>query len=118
MHNAVMVDRNATMPPPPMPASTEVEHKAVTIELADHPDPHVRVLAHISTRQFDLSERINDLQKHIDAKFDELHRLLGQEFRDVKARIAELDRGYIELDGRTEALEKTQMNGSSFPMKQ
>ncbi len=118
VHNAVMVDRNATTPPPPMPASTEVEHKAITIELADHPDPRARVLAHISTRQFELSERVTDLQKHIDSKFDELHRLLSQEFRDVKEKIAALDSGYIELDARTENLEKTHMNGSSSPMKQ
>lgn len=113
-----MVDREAaTMrPPPPEQRDMEAEHKALTLELADHPDPKVRILAHLSTRQFELSERLADLARSTRDGFDELKREMRQGFSDLKDKVLELDNGFTDVEERTSLLEEqhpNSLNGNS-----
>lgn len=112
-----MVDRDAITltPPPPAERDLEAEHKALVTQLADHPDPKVRVLAHISTRQFELSERMSAMQQAIDRGFESLQRQMSEGFTNLKDRIAALDEGYTDVEERTSILEEERLNGSSSP---
>ncbi len=114
-----MVDRDATTlsPPPPAPPEKrdlDAEHKQLTLELADHPDPKVRILAHISTRQFELSERVSALQTSVNEGLEALGRQMSEGFRDMRDRIAALDTGFTDIEERTSNLEERRsLNGSS-----
>lgn len=114
-----MADREAeTLSPPPSERDFEAEHKALTVELADHPDPRVRILAHLSTRQFELSERMTTMQRDISEGFAELKRVISETRRDLGDKIDKLDEGFIDVEERTEVLERRSLNGSSFPTGQ
>lgn len=116
-----MADREAeTMsPPPPAPErDLNAEHKGLIIELADHPDPKVRILAHLSTRQFELSERMSAMQRDITEGFAEIKRILSETKRDLGDKIDKLDEGFTDVEERTEQLERRSLNGSSFPTGQ
>ena len=118
VHNGGMVDRDATTltPPPPAEQDPEAKHKALINELAEHPDPRVRILAHISTRQFELSERMTSMQQDIKQGFDGLKRQVDDGFRDLRDKVAALDEGFTDVEERTTALEADKnhhLNGSS-----
>lgn len=117
VHNGGMVDRDATTltPPPPAEQDPEAKHKALVNELAEHPDPRVRILAHISTRQFELSERMTSMQQSIDQGFEGLKSKMNEGFRDLRDKVAALDEGFTDVEDRTTALEKERghLNGSS-----
>lgn len=115
-----MVDREAVTltPPPPAERDLEAEHKALTLQLADHPDPKVRILAHISTRQFDLSERLSSLEREIRSGFGSLQSALNQTKRDLGDKIDKLDKDFIDVDERTSELERHSLNGGSSPADQ
>ncbi len=125
-----MVDRDVRtlVPPPPSDKPDhDAQHKQLIQLLADHPDPHMRILAHISSRQFELSERISDLTKMFHEKTDALTTQLGQhsrdvvdQFNEVKKHLSALDDGFVEIEDRTSELEKnrTYTNGSSYPVEQ
>lgn len=116
-----MVDREAATAPPPAPVEQEedVAYKQLILQLADHPDPQVRVLAHISNRQFELSERLSALQRSIDDGFENLKLKMEQGFRDLKDRVAALDEGFIDVEERTSTLEAHHhLNGNSSPTPQ
>ena len=111
-----MVDRDATTltPPPPAEQDPEAKHKALVNELAEHPDPRVRILAHISTRQFELSERQSAMQQSIDQGFKDLHNKIDDGFRTLRDKVAALDEGFTDVEERTKALEEEHhLNGSS-----
>jgi uncharacterized phage infection (PIP) family protein YhgE len=115
-----MVDREAVTltPPPPADRDLDAEHKALTVQLADHPDPKVRILAHISTRQFDLSERLSAMQQEIKDGFASLKSTLDQTKRDLGDKIDKLDRDFVDVDERTTELERHSLNGGSAPADQ
>lgn len=108
-----MVDRQAeTLRPPAPERDLDEEHKQLVVQLADHPDPKVRILAHISTRQFELSERLSAMQKVVDEGFA----AMKEGFRDLKDRVNALDNGFTDVEERTSALEGIHsLNGSSSP---
>ncbi len=111
-----------TMSPPPPDRlharDFEAEHKALIVELADHPDPKVRILAHLSTRQFELSERLSTMQRDVVEGFAELKRLFNETKRDLGDKIDKLDQGFTDVEERTEELERRSLNGSSVPTSQ
>jgi len=111
-----MVDREAATltPPPPTPAESDLDraHKSLAQQLANHEDPKVRILAHISNRQFDLSERLSTLQQNINDGFAKLQKALDQTQRDLGDKIDKLDEGYTDVEERTSELERS-YNGSS-----
>lgn len=116
VHNARMVDREASTLVPPPPAEKpdlDAQHKQLVQMLADHPDPHMRILAHISSRQFEMSERISDLTKMVEEKMSGL----SAQLQDVKDRVLALDEGFVDIEERTSDLEKRPyQNGSSYPV--
>lgn len=118
VHNGEMVDREAKTLTPPPPEDPDTVHKRLIKQLADHEDPRVRILAHISTRQFELSERITDMQSSLNAGFDELKRHVAQMGRDLGDKIDKLDEGFVDVEERTSILEKREANGSSAPTTQ
>lgn len=113
-----MVDREAATLTPPPPAEVESDldraHRNLARQLADHADPKVRILAHISNRQFDLSERLSSMQQDIRDGFAKLQNSLGETKRDLGDKIDRLDAGYTEVEERTTELERhSPYNGSS-----
>lgn len=113
-----MVDRDAKTLIPPAPAveDPDAEHRRLARELATHEDPKVRILAHLSNRQFDLSERMSDMQASITDGFDMLKREVKQMARDLGDKIDKLDQGFVDVEERTTELEKQRnMNGSASP---
>ncbi len=114
-----MVDREAeTMNPPPPGRDLDAEHRALTLQIADHPDPRVRILAHISTRQFELSERLSTMQRELAEGLSDIKRALSETKRDLGDKIDKLDEGFMDVEERTEELERRSLNGSSFPTSQ
>jgi hypothetical protein len=117
MHNGPMVDRETVTPPPSAPVERDLdaEHKRLITELADHPDAKVRILSHISTRQFELSERMTAMMQTMDKGFAEMKRQVNEGFRDLRDQVAKLDDGFTDIEERTEELERHRLNGSSSP---
>lgn len=105
-------------PPPPAESDLDRAHRDLAERLADHDDPRVRILAHISTRQFELSERLSSMQQDIKAGFDALKSTLDQTKRDLGDKIDKLDRDFIDVDERTTELERHSLNGGSAPADQ
>lgn len=116
VHTRHMADREvATLsPPPPEERNLEVEHKQLMLQLADHPDPHMRILAHMSSRQFELSERITDLVTEVREGFAALNSKVEQGVRDLKTQVAQLDKDFIELEEEVDDHER-RLNGSAHP---
>lgn len=112
-----MVDLEAVTLTPPPPAESDLDraHRNLAHQLADHDDPKVRILAHISNRQFDLSERLSSLQQNINDSFAKLQLALGQTQRDLGDKIDKLDQGYIEVEERTTELERHSSYNGSLP---
>ncbi len=114
-----MVDRDSrTLSPPPPSAERDMdaEHKQLTLELADHPDPRVRILAHLSTRQFEISERLSMMEQTVAKGFEEVGRKISEGFRDLRDKVDALDQGFMDVEERTSALEvRHPLNGSSSP---
>ncbi len=112
-------DRETSNPPPPEQRDLDAEHRGLIELLANHPDPKVRVLAHISTRQFELSERLSDMQRSMTTGFSELTREMRDGFIGLKDKVDALDEGFKEVEERTEDLEDHvrghSLNGSSSP---
>ena len=107
VHNARMSeqDRVTSNPPPPEQRDLDSEHRGLIELLANHPDPKIRILAHISTRQFELSERLSSMQKTID-----------EGFKLLRDKVDALDAGFTDVEDRTEALEeRLQLNENSSP---
>lgn len=108
-----MVDRAAQTLPPPDSAERDLdaEHRKLIEVLFDSPDPKVRILAHMSNRQFELSERLTTLERMIADGFASLNSKVDQMGRDLGDKIDVLDDGFKDVEDRTTSLEK--LNGSS-----
>lgn len=102
-------------PPPPVESDLDRAHRDLAQRLADHEDPKVRILAHMSTRQFELSERISEMQQSIRDGFGAMQSSLDQTKRDLGDKIDKLDRDFIDVDERTTELERHSLNGGSAP---
>jgi hypothetical protein len=93
---------SATAPTGPTPVLTEDElldrQKALTQELYDHPDPHVRLLAHMSERQLGMMELVLDTRKTVQT---------------VATTVEELATTVNDLTGRQELLERKLNNGGT-----
>lgn len=64
-----------TIPPQAAVRDLDEEQRALTLALTSHPDPHVRLIAHISERQMafvDLLSEFRDTLKSNTAAIDEL----------------------------------------------
>lgn len=118
VHNGPMVDRDAKTltPPPPAVEDPDAEHRRLARSLADHEDPKVRILAHLSNRQFELSERMADMQKSITDGFDMVKHELQQMSRVLGDKIDKLDQGFVDVEERTSILEERATNGSASPV--
>lgn len=72
----------------------------------------------MSNRQFDLSERISDMQRAINDGFRDLKNEVVQMKRDLGDKIDKLDEGFVDVEERTSILEERELNGSSSPTQQ
>lgn len=64
-----------TLPPQAAPRNIDEEQRALATALAKHPDPHVRLLAHISERQMAFVEILTEVRNGQQAVVDSIESL-------------------------------------------
>lgn len=98
-----------TNPPTAAVRDVEEEQRALTTALMEHPDPFVRLIAHISERQLALSETVRLGQ----AATNEAVSKLTDSVRDLTSEVHQLSAQVSTLTGRHNELESRFGGGNS-----
>lgn len=108
--------RLQTVPPSasnePIDASLE-EQQRLTLALSQHADAHVRLIAHMSERQLDLSYRVGELARAVESLKDTVNRRATELGEKIDALSAEQQ----DLASRQDHIEDQLplFNGNSAP---
>lgn len=105
--------------PPPENHEASLEQQRLTLALAKHAEPHVRLIAHISERQLAMSEQISEMvraQGELLSLVRDLKPLVEQ-IPSVNERLEQLVQEQEQVESRIEELEQRPpfTNGSSSP---
>lgn len=79
------------------------DQDALGRQLANHPDPHVRIIAHMSNRQLALSEQMADTTKLVFKVAGVVH-TLQQHVESMTGRMQQVERALEELTASVDKL--------------